>query len=418
MYKVLTSAERFADVTSLLPPDGAFEAAIRNAITLLGASGRDADVRLVFGCYPVQGVVDAQAVLGRLTRDLPAGAKLRVAVGNYRSSNLPPSWNHSKIVAADGKVAIVGGHNLWGAHYLGKNPVNDVSIRVSGSAAAAAHRFADEQWRYTCDARTIITRQTWSVRLFSLSAGKVTEDCPTSFADAKVPATTGTGNTPVVALGRLAQIDSTGKSNPSDAGLQAAIGAAKRTVRISQQDLGPPLVPILGIPASDWPDALLLQLGAALVRGVDVYIMVSNKGSIAGGLSATDASYSNGWTPEDLARRVRDVIVASPPVGAPTGAALTKLLCEKLHVAPLRWLQEDTFPDGTPLPNHAKLLMVDDQAFYVGSQNLYNAGLTEFGFLVDDRRAGAQMLSGYYAPLWERSRRVAVTGSDAPVCIL
>jgi phosphatidylserine/phosphatidylglycerophosphate/cardiolipin synthase-like enzyme len=32
------------------------------------------------------------------------------------------SWNHSKIVAADGVRAVVGGHNLWGKQYLGATP--------------------------------------------------------------------------------------------------------------------------------------------------------------------------------------------------------------------------------------------------------------------------------------------------------
>src|SRR5207247_2202410 len=51
MYKVLVAAERFADVTSLQPPDGRFTAAIRNAITYLSRSGRAVEVRLLFGAF-------------------------------------------------------------------------------------------------------------------------------------------------------------------------------------------------------------------------------------------------------------------------------------------------------------------------------------------------------------------------------
>jgi phosphatidylserine/phosphatidylglycerophosphate/cardiolipin synthase-like enzyme len=71
-----------------------------------------------------------------------------------------------------------------------------------------------------------------------------------------------------------------------------------------------------------------------------------------------------------------------------------------VYIAPLRFSAEDTFPDGKAMPNHSKLLMVDDQAFYIGSQNLYLADLAEFGFLVDDARAAYQLRHDYYNKLW------------------
>jgi len=62
--------------------------------------------------------------------------------------------------------------------------------------------------------------------------------------------------------------------------------------------------------------------------------------------------------------------------------------------------------------------MIDDQAFYVGSQNQYDAGLTEFGYLVDDARAAFPMVQTYFAPLWQQSVRKAVSGSDAASCVI
>ncbi len=56
------------------------------------------------------------------------------------------SWNHSKIVAADGVRAVVGGHNLWGKQYLGATPVHDVSGLFEGSVVRAVHRFCDQLW--------------------------------------------------------------------------------------------------------------------------------------------------------------------------------------------------------------------------------------------------------------------------------
>lgn len=419
MYKVMVTAERYVDVASLLPPDGRFEAAMRNAVTYLGKTGRSVLVRFIFGNYPYTGgTVDTKAVLQSLTRDAGATSTAQVFVGTYRSSNVPPSWNHSKIVAADGKQAIVGGHNLWDGHYLGKNPVHDLSMRVRGPAAADAHLFANEQWRYTCQTMNFTyCFITGSVCSHGFTAGSINNICPPQ-VDKTQLGNEQAGDTRVLGMGRLAYIDSSNLSNSSDIGFTAMLSSARTSIKITQQDIGPPRVPLLGIPAGSWPEPLFRELGAAMVRGVDVYIVVSNKDSVAGGLDASTAGYSNGWTPEDVATRIRDSIQASPPPGAPTGQALRDLLCQKLHIAPLRFSTEDTFPDGTPLPNHSKFVMIDDQAFYIGSQNQYDAGLTEYGYLVDDARAAFQVVQTYFNPLWQQSRRRAVTGGDAPACVI
>jgi phosphatidylserine/phosphatidylglycerophosphate/cardiolipin synthase-like enzyme len=417
MYGVLTSTQQFADVTSLLPPDGRFEAAIRNAITYLGNSGRPVTVRLLFGDFPVYGVVNSKTVLQHLTRDLPASSPIKVFVGNYRSSDMPPSWNHSKIVAADGREAIVGGHNLWSQQYLAIDPVHDLSMHLRGSAAGDAQRFANVQWKWTCDNRSWLTWSTWSVWANDWQRGSIGNTCAPAYTlpegNAGAP-----GNATVIAIGRLAYIDSSNASNQSDLALASMMRAARRTIRISQQDIGPPTAPVLGIPVGSWPTAVFTELGAALTRGVDVYIVVSNKDAVAGGLTFTTAGYSNGWTADDVARHLRSQMISNAAPGTPTGAALDDLLCAHLHVAPLRFSAENAFPDGVPYPNHAKLVMVDDQAFYIGSQNLYNAGLTEFGFLVDDATAATTVRNDYWNNLWSSSSRVAVTGSEAAHCTL
>lgn len=42
---------------------------------------------------------------------------------------------------------------------------------------------------------------------------------------------------------------------------------------------------------------------------------------------------------------------------------------------------------------------MDDQAHYVGSQNLYDANLAEFGVIVDDRAATTKLVTDYYSKL-------------------
>ena len=64
-----------------------------------------------------------------------------------------------------------------------------------------------------------------------------------------------------------------------------------------------------------------------------------------------------------------------------------------------------TWATGGAPGNHAKLVMVDDVAFHVGSQNLYPAGLTEYGFIVDDAAAAAALDASYWQPLWANSGR-------------
>lgn len=184
------------------------------------------------------------------------------------------------------------------------------------------------------------------------------------------------------------------------------VEAAERSVRISQQDLGPVQLPVLGIPLGGWNQELLDALGAAILRGVDVKVVVSSPEARVGGLGPSEAPYANGWSLAEVADEITAAAAAQP--GAPAGAALQTLVCSKLQVAPIRFSADDAFTSGGVPGNHAKLLMVDDAAFYIGSQNLYPAGLTEFGYIVDSATAAATVRDTYWAPLWQHSARLAV----------
>jgi len=417
MYRTMIAGEEVVDVTSLLAPDERFVPALRNAITFLGHTGRAVRVRVLFGAFPIGGVVNSKAVLRALTRDLPSSSPIEVFVGNFRSSNLPPSWNHSKIIAADGRVALSGGHNLWTQHYLDINPVHDLSMRVQGPAAADAHRFVNDLWAWTCANRSWLTWWTWSVWSNDWKAGAVGDGCPgpvTPPATSAAPA----GDATVISVGRLAWVDPDNAGNDADRAIFAMLRAARHSISMSQQDFGPPQVPMLGIPMGDWPVELFDEIGAALVRGVEVRIVLSGVNSLAGGLGPLEGPYQYGWSLEETTRRIRQRMIENPVPGMPTGAALDDLLCERLHVTSLRFGPDETFPGGVTFPNHAKMVMVDDQAVYIGSQNLYNAGLSEHGYIVDDARAVAELRAVYWNPLWAASSRGAVTGAGAPTCAL
>jgi hypothetical protein len=61
--------------------------------------------------------------------------------------------------------------------------------------------------------------------------------------------------------------------------------------------------------------------------------------------------------------------------------------------------------------------MVDDRLFYIGSDNVYPVNLQEFGYIVDDRRAAAEVLEAYWNTLWQWSKRAALSGEDVDSCI-
>jgi hypothetical protein len=413
IYGLVTSAQSFVDITSLSPPDGQFFAGVRNAITLLSAQPSPPEVRIISAEIPVEGTVNTKTLLQSFMRDVASSSKIRVAVGAYRSSDTTQSWNHAKMVAVDGKTAIVGGHNMWSQQYLALDPVNDTSMEVHGTAAADAHRFANQLWNYTCTNESILTYFTWSVWENEWVNGSVTNNCPAPY-DLRTVEGPATGT--VISVGRLGTGIATNANQADDARL-ALIGAAKTTLRIVQQDIGPVTVPYLGLSVTAWPNAELQALGEALVRGVDVYIVLSNLNATAGGLSATQADYSNGWTATDVGNHLKSYMQATP--GFPSGAALDELLCSKLHLAPFRYNGVDaTWPDGTPFASHTKIVEIDGQGLYIGSHNMYPANLQEFGYIVDDSNVTGQWLSQYWANAWANSSTAAVSGPEAKSCAL
>ena len=61
--------------------------------------------------------------------------------------------------------------------------------------------------------------------------------------------------------------------------------------------------------------------------------------------------------------------------------------------------------------------MVDDRVFYIGSDNMYPVNLQEFGYIIDDRKGADAMLESYWNPLWQWSKRAAVSGDGVDKCI-
>jgi phosphatidylserine/phosphatidylglycerophosphate/cardiolipin synthase-like enzyme len=92
-------------------------------------------------------------------------------------------------------------------------------------------------------------------------------------------------------------------------------------------------------------------------------------------------------------------------------------LCDKLHLAGARasdsaaWDDKDKNGDNIGYALHSKIIMIDERAFYLGSQNIYTANLQEFGYVVDDAQTAKALLDQYYAKLWGFSSKAVSNGA-------
>lgn len=398
IWSTIAGAKRTLDLSSLSPPDGRFEATIRNAITFASEAPSPPRVRVVVGDYWTSGLQrqsKVDGVLASLTRDVAKSSTIDVSVSAYASGL--SSWDHAKIIARDGELALVGGANLWDTHYLERNPVHDLWIAIEGGPAADAQRFIDRVFQFVCtDHRKPILGIDRDVVRQARRGGT---GCPVTFEAAQPDggASVG-GGSPVIAVGRTGFA-----ANPSDDAFLAMINAAKTKVHLSQQDFGPVNLKLAKL--GSWPTALIGALVAAMRRGVDVDIILSNTGAVPGDLGKIEAlynGYDNGWTPADVANQF--VTAAGKDASAHT------LICSKLQLMRLRSSAAETWPSGGTLGNHAKVIMVDGLAFYVGSQNAYAANLTEFGYIVDDAEATKTFIDSYLGNVEKFSRRTALSG--------
>lgn len=421
IHDLIAGARRSVDINLLQPaPDTRFLGTLRAAFGTLARSGRAVSVRILVGQYPPDNVdtADFLAKVVAEARDVPK-ARLRVSVAAMRSCTSFDgcdsfSWNHSKIITVDGREALVGGHNLWSSDYLVGDPVQDLSMRVSGPAAASASRFANKLWEYVCSN----LKQDKAISLSSFAAYRSLPagDCPPPFDSHVAPEAR--GGVPILAVGRLAAGITGDFANQSDLARDLMLGAAQHSIRIFQQDLG------FAFARADtlFPESNLARLVTFLRRGRgDVYIVLSNLGAVGN----SGSSYSNDVPLATFARHFRDLMQRRFDASDPASRyAIRKgpdpvnaLLCDHVHLAPFRFGPDGKWPDGRAIGTHAKLWMVDDRAFYIGSDNMYPVNLQEFGYIVDDKKAAGELLDAYWNPLWQWSEKAAVSGPGVKHCI-
>jgi phosphatidylserine/phosphatidylglycerophosphate/cardiolipin synthase-like enzyme len=435
IYDVMTSAEVLLDVTMLTPPTGRFLDAFKNALQYLShkPDGKRPVVRILYSNpWPDIPPLTAGPFLQDITSHLDPARGLEIYV--YVMSSSFSSWNHAKIVAADGARAIVGGHNMWGPHYLGRDPVFDVSMRLTGTAARHAQDFANGLWAYGQWRRDHLPRwiSDWNpfVQLYQsayrpaagsgpsqIQAGVLPAPAMYGGAVARFPAAGSSGSVPVLSVGRGANTQSTyllptpGSylfpfTEPGDEALVKLVSLAATSVRMSLQSFRL----VYGVVAG-WNPGLLNAIADALSRGVNIDVVISNPGAVAGGLTALTAPY-DGDQPSTVNAKVVKTIVER--LGS-SRADAEQIVAQRLRIAAFRYSSDSVYPGNVPLPNHAKTVMVDDSAFYIGSQNMYSSNLNEFGYIVEDSVAARSYLDSYWTPLWNWSGSTVTSSIDADV---
>jgi len=390
-------AHETVDIATLRPlPDGFFLQAIRDGLQAAAKNNPALVVRLLIGHHGPD--IFKPSELEEFVRTLAPPAGFTVYLAASRTAAI--SWNHSKLIIVDGHRVIGGGHNLWSDAYCKLAPVHDVSMLLAGGAAAVAQSFLNLIWRDVAegsrghDPSNLVYSRMLFGGMFYANALPVIAANP-------VPSD---GTTPVLAVARLGR-NLGGASEKEAAASQIArikaVKLAKKSIKLSQQMLDNKIIDHDFI--NYWDDELIKELGAAVVRGVDVSIVITGDGAGGGyagiGIRAT-------------AMHLRDSVAKA---SGKSGADLTTLCTKRLHVAPLRFFPKEppyvawewVNADGSlAVPgNHAKLYIIDDELFYVGSDNAYPIpfgkwGLQEFGFIGSTPGTLWADLDSYWKSLW------------------
>lgn len=399
-YRTMIAAESELDIASLSMPNGRFRTATVNALTYLSQKPKVPKIRMFFSGADAgklnflnppkkaleEWIKDVKANLAANGLDAGNINRLQIDLGwlsntTVKFSNIFEkfgdfvSWNHTKIIAADGKLALVGGHNMWDADYLRANPIFDLSMEYRGQSVVGARDFMNKLWGVK------------GVEMASYPSGKA------RFSNFFLaPSESEKGTIKAIGIGRLGVYG----SNPSDEALKEMINAAQHSVFIDQQDF---------YNQAPVPAATTFAMDAivnAASRGVTFKIVQSNKFPLGG--------YGT-VSPETTYKGILEALVKSLKRGGKDSKVAEKEACAAISYAPFRFssqLKEWPNVKG-PIGTHTKFLMVDEAAFYVGSHNLYQANLQEYGNIITDVDASKQILSAYWDKIWEASK-----GSQLP----
>jgi murine toxin len=454
-------ARGVVDIASLNPPDGPFLEAVLEGLRQCASTGVTVRVRFLFGYVPTMDKVTSFiSELARFCRD-PAMKRMEIQVGQCWVVRGGASWNHAKIVAVDGREALVGGHNLWWEAYGTYPPVHDISIHVVGDAAVGAHGFVDFIW--SRGGNFLVVKKVLAGKISSVKGNRSIrpieiemvewgeqerkteksapdvedseekEEKEEEGSDDELVAVTrdrgrrsaGYRSGRLMALGRAGRLNDE-KWNASDHAKEFIITHARTSLKICQQDLA-----FQGSRdrhrTCEW-----IVTALAMNPELQVQIVVSPLDGSGGG-----QQYSWGSGAVGTYALLREMIEK----GGSSAQAASML--KRLQVAPFcftkvtfstegvdyHWPEVPKakhvrrFSESVPLPtplagpripapgNHAKVFIADDRVYYIGSDNLYPHNLIEFGYLVEGPSV-EDLLKNYWQRVWKYSAPHCVTDTS------
>ncbi|WP_194165895.1 phospholipase D-like domain-containing protein [Shewanella sp. YLB-07] len=340
-----------------------------------------------------------EGLLSKLTAKLEGDTDLTVYVGGGRTTR-DFNWNHSKIIAVDGRKAIVGGHNLW-QEYFDSEPLFDTSVSISGDSAVAAHRYVDELWKdhatkFSAANNTHVVK--WYKQHIEHQATNIAMSTDYVFPSADTNAAYR-----VIGIG---QVGSRQYDNQIKIAILDLIKHAQHSVYLSQQSLVHPIIS-QSLIADAVDTDLLAEIALKAVQGREVKIILSNE-------NAPHDTKSNASNREMLraiwAAGVRKNTVANSTAGI-------ELFCRHIKLGNLRIDgTQETYPGTTDsFANHSKTIMVDKQAFLIGSHNVYGQvpmALSEYVYVVVNSQLAEDYDAQYWQPLFEHSNRTFMAEQD------
>lgn len=426
------SATRLVDVVALGLPAGSFVQALAAGLdeALHRPGAHHLDVRLIAGLAHGASIdLDAfmRDLAGRITAPTRR-LRLYAVVHQYMTPDAlrwHGNWNHAKFVAVDSKRVLTGGQNWTSIDSLEPEPVFDLTLRLDGEPANAAHRFANRMWASVRRGLSRVASRCY------IDGQHGALDAPPETDEPEQASSV--GNQRVLSLGQLGMEDwPTGpvKKSPGLEALYGAIGLASHDIRTSQQDLGglwgvslgggvayrsttrsgQPVLAVRerGISAYVYyfDETLLLALARAMRRKVVVSVVLSNVGAISRG----GGKYSNGPGPFHITFALGHVLMRE--IGMKR-EDVHLLLQQFFSLQYLRFRGADRWGADRPLiANHAKAWLFDRNVMVAGSLNAYpsivvrathepSGLLQEWAVMLEGPDAIEPILDAYWNPIFD-----------------
>lgn len=351
---------------------------------------------------------------------------------------LPGSWTHAKMVAVDGQSSTAGGMNFWNDYLPSHTPPHDVSININGAAAGFSHLFANAIWQYAAGPQRSgsIFNASWQLGTANFGQQFPPQFDPNTFITPVQPQAI-----PVLAVGNLGLWESTAMQSLLQEALAGIANPAKQVnPQSTYQIVENAFNVLLSFPFSNFDTSTSKATNASTTARHLILQQVSQNGHIRlsqqkiADTDLVERAIKDGkggvpWPGQMMDALVDamvrknaklDIIVSFHQTGlSPVdgysddmGAAALKIVFIQLLTRALggdankanSLANQLLTIKATTDANHAKIWIVDDLVFYVGSDNVYPAYLQEFGYVIGSQQLTELFIQNYWEKMWQIAR--------------